>query len=85
VQLGEENLFWTYPTVQPSPNSTLVKFSTVLRLDIHLSQLGGSMMLVFQLHLQIEGELSMMLVVLALMRFPGMEKVYTSWSEKWER
>jgi len=85
VQLGEENLFWIYPIVQLSPNSILVKFSTVLRLDIHLSQLNDLMMLVFQLHLQTEGALSMMLEVLALLRFPEIERVYISWSEKLER
>jgi len=85
VQLGEENLFWIYPIVQLSPNFILVKFSTVLRLDIHLSQLNDLMMLVFQLHLQTEGALSMMLGVLALLRFPEIERVYISWSEKLER
>jgi len=71
--------------VQLSPNSILAKFSTVLRLDIHLSQLDDLMMLVFQLHLQTEGVLSMMLGVLVLLRFPKMERVYTSWLEKLER
>ena len=71
--------------VQPSPNSVLVKFSTVLRLDIYLSQLGDLMMLVFQLHLQMEGALSIMLGVLILLRFSKMKKIYTSWSERLER